>query len=377
MKSLRGRSAIFGTLFLVLFLGSCTKRVERDSRVVLDRAYKDEILKSRDLLAVNLLISHTGLSIAVSVDNKTVWSEGLGYANAELRTMVKPEYKFRIGTSSRLFTSLLLLRMQERGEIDLSKKYTDYVSAEVNPEWSFSLYQLAVNSAGLDLYTDDLFREATVKKYANLDSLLAAHRHDKLKYEVNQYFAENTVGACMLAKAAEKVSGKTYRELFKSEVLTPFGLSETQLDYPRFVIKNKASLYARNSIAQVYTAEDGNINTVAPALGILSTADDLNKLGRALMNHEVLSADSYHQLLEPNKLLNGDKSVWGMGIEVTEDNQGDLIYMLRGKVEGGASLLIINPKEKLVVSICGNLSADYSSYPFTQVVGLFMDKLKK
>ncbi|MFV0366664.1 MAG: serine hydrolase domain-containing protein [Mangrovibacterium sp.] len=366
---------LISVILTAIALGSCTKKEVHDERVVLNPKYKDEILKSRELLAVNLITSRTGLSVSVSVDNETVWSEGIGYSSSELSTVVKPEHKFRIGTSSRLFTSLILLRMHERGEIDLNKNYSDYVSSGVNPNWNFNLYQLAVNSAGLGFYTSELFKEAIRKEYRNLDELLAAHQQDELRYPLNENFAENAVGTCMLVEALRGESGKRYKQLLYDEVLKPFGLSETELDYPHIIIKNKATLYSRNSIAQVFRASDGNIRAVAPAMGILSTADDLNKLGQAILKHEVLTPESYDLLLTPNKLNNGDDSAWGMGIEVAADREGRKFYLLRGEVDGGASLLIICPEEKLVFSVCGNLSNDYTSYPFSEVLGLFMEKL--
>ncbi|MFV0289438.1 MAG: serine hydrolase domain-containing protein [Mangrovibacterium sp.] len=359
-------------LALCLTLASCAPKKTKDSRVVLNSSYEEAILKSRNLMIGSLITNRTGMSITVTKGDECIWSQGLGYSSVELESLVKPEHRFRIGTSSRLFASLVLLRLHERGEIDMQKKYTDYIKSGVNPTWSFTLYQLAVNSAGFPVSLHEILNESTHRNYLNLDSLLVAHASDALAYEPNRYFAESSFSTCLLINALEEVSGKSYSKLLQEEVLTPFGLEETGLDYANVILKNKASMYARNSIAQLFRAADGNINAVSSAVGILSTADDLNKLGQALMNRKVLTAESYQLLLTANILSNGEPTPWGMGLELSKDSQGRELIVLRGMVTGGASLMLICPAEKFVMTVCGNLEGDYSSYPFTEVVEAFL-----
>ncbi|MFV0553211.1 MAG: serine hydrolase domain-containing protein [Mangrovibacterium sp.] len=375
MKHLNVRLIALGAFCLVLTLSACSKKSKRDPRVVLDKEYKEEILKARDLLRVNVVSSFTGFSACASIDDKVVWSEGIGYSNTELSVLVKPEHKFRIGASSRLFSSLILLRLHERGVIDMNKPYNEYVAD--NPNWNFTPLQLATNSAGLPDVTEQLYREATVNNYRTTSAVLAAHKSDELLFSPDEYFAESALGTLVLTDLLEKVSGKKYKDLLKEEVLIPFGLTDTDVDFSGYVIKKRASQYSRNSIAQIRLAPEGNISAVAPALGVLSSADDLNRLGRAFLKKEVLTEESYKQLLSNHVIPGKGDSPWGMGIEVMEDVQGRKLLLLRGQIEGGASMLLISPELGLVVSFCGNLSEDYTTYPFMEVVALFMKRAEE
>ena len=53
------------------------------------RALIDSVIQARNI---------PGLSIAVSVDGETAWSEGFGYADIEQQTAVTTTTKFRIGS---------------------------------------------------------------------------------------------------------------------------------------------------------------------------------------------------------------------------------------------------------------------------------------
>jgi serine beta-lactamase-like protein LACTB len=60
-----------------------------------------------------------GLSLAVAVDGKIVYSEGFGFADLEERVPVWPTTKFRIGSVSKPLTAIVLAQRVEAGKLDL------------------------------------------------------------------------------------------------------------------------------------------------------------------------------------------------------------------------------------------------------------------
>lgn len=361
-------------MLLVLLISACShKKQEKKLRIIRNKKYKTEILAGRDLLKTHLITNKTAITISVSIAGQTIWSEGIGYSNVELKVQSLPEHKYRIGTTSGLLTAMLILKLQEEGKLDVNKKYTDYISESINKDWNFSLYNLACHSAGLQSFK--IMDELVSKKYQNMDSLLYAHKNDKQIYPVNTTLIESSLGICMLGKVAENVTNEKYPKLIIEKIIRPLNLNETQVEISNVIIENKATCYARNMVAQLFLMPSVNVDVVAPALGIISTADDLNKLGQSIMNKELLSEDSYKLLLKSNILPDGSEYKYFMGMAEYTDNMQHNFYMTTGVVIGGSSLLVIYPKQKIVISACSNLSTDFTAYPFGDIIEIFTSKI--
>jgi CubicO group peptidase (beta-lactamase class C family) len=68
-----------------------------------------------------------GLSLAVAVDGKIVYSEGFCFADLEERVPVWPTTKFRIGSVSKPLTAIALVQLVEAGKLDLDAPVQKYV----------------------------------------------------------------------------------------------------------------------------------------------------------------------------------------------------------------------------------------------------------
>ena len=68
-----------------------------------------------------------GLSIVATDREKTLWAKGYGFADIAAQQRVTPETLFEFGSIGKSFTALLLLRMQERGLVDLKAPVANYL----------------------------------------------------------------------------------------------------------------------------------------------------------------------------------------------------------------------------------------------------------
>lgn len=72
-----------------------------------------------------------GLSIALVDDQRVVWSQGFGYADAERRIPATDQTLYGIGSVTKLFTAAAVMQLAEQGRIDLDVPLTRYL-----PEFS-------------------------------------------------------------------------------------------------------------------------------------------------------------------------------------------------------------------------------------------------
>jgi len=358
---------------LMLITFSACKKHTTSPRIVLDREYKNEILAGRQALNVYLIGSETGISVSVSVDGKTVWSEGYGYANKELKAPARPETKYRIGRSSQLFAAMLIAKFQEEGKLNVNDSFRKYIPNYPGKQWDFSIYNLGTHTAGFPETNMNLVLNKN--NYNSLREFIKATENDSLVYPPNQYFAVSDYDPCMLGILAETISKKSYTKLVKEMLLDTLGLNETILDIPDYLIDNRSSPYYYNFVAQVINAPAIDSRFVAPAYGYLSTADDLNKLGQILMKKEFFSEESYRLFFTPATIGNGFETNLGFGWNIYTDRQGRKVYIQEGSTIGGSSFLAIFPEQKLVVSMCTNLQNNSESVPSGKIAQLFLDKI--
>lgn len=360
-------------LILVLFSFSSCKKQIIDPRIVLDREYKKEILAGRDAMKIYLLTTAPGASICVSIDGKTVWSEGLGYANKELKAPARPETKFRIGRSSQLLAAMLVARLQEEGKLNVDSSFYTYVPQYPKKQWDFTVRNLGTHSAGFPETNYDVVNNK--QGFKSLKEYIHSTANDSLAYPPNQYFAVSDYGTCMLGVLAETIGGKSYQKLVQEMLLDTLGLKETIIDNPEYLIDYRSSSYFQNFIAQLVNAPEIDQRFMAPAYGYLSTADDLNKLGQIMMNKQFFSEESYKLFFTQNLLSGGYLSNLGFGWQIYTDNKGRKVYIQQGSTIGGTSFLAIFPDQKLVVSMCTNLADNSESLPVGKITQLFLDKI--
>lgn len=77
-----------------------------------------------------------GLVVAVSIDGKEVWSEGLGYSDVENRVPCKANTIMRIASISKPITMMAAARLWEAGKLDIDKPVKEYI-----PTWPDQTYQ--------------------------------------------------------------------------------------------------------------------------------------------------------------------------------------------------------------------------------------------
>ena len=183
---------------------------------------KAAISKARSLVWCKMYeCGAPGLTIAVSVNGKTVWHHGFGYADLENHQLCATSSVMRIASISKTLTMTVLAKLWEEGKVDLEADVRDYV-----PEWPekvvggesvrMTVRQLCSHMAGVRHYTargdEQEFdrQEYYLKdKFATTDASLALFKDDELISAPGREFHYSTHGYTLLAKVIENVAGNS------------------------------------------------------------------------------------------------------------------------------------------------------------------------
>ncbi|UCE21041.1 MAG: serine hydrolase, partial [Candidatus Aminicenantes bacterium] len=93
-------------------------------------------------------------TVLVAEGGKVIYKKGFGPANIEWNIPNKPDTKFRIGSITKQFTSMLILQLVEQGQIELDGKLSDYLPYyRKDSGEKVTVHHLLTHTSGIPSYT--------------------------------------------------------------------------------------------------------------------------------------------------------------------------------------------------------------------------------
>jgi CubicO group peptidase (beta-lactamase class C family) len=221
-----------------------------------------------------------------------------GYADWENQTKNLKDTKFNIGSIGKLFTQILIAQLIQEGKLNLTdnlKKLYPLYNNEYDEK--ITVKHLLGFSAGLgDYFMIDEFMMQP-DDYRSIDALLSIIKNQPLLYEPGTSKEYSNSSYVLLGGIIEKLTGKTYQENLKERILNPLAMNNSGFIYNDTKRTNTAKGFIVNPDGTKESTYESMPNVPTPAGGMFSTAEDLLKLDRSLINDNVLLNDAHKVLL--------------------------------------------------------------------------------
>src|SRR4051794_30639163 len=162
--------------------------------------YSAEIRAARSLVArMKHAFAAPGLSVAVGVDGKIVWSESCGFEDRAHRTAVERRTQFRIGSVSKTLTAATIARLNQERRIDLDagirRSAPEFPARDNEP----TLRQLGGHLGGIRHY--DAAETVNTTHYASIPETLPVFINDPLVAAPGAQFNYSSYGFDLLGAA--------------------------------------------------------------------------------------------------------------------------------------------------------------------------------
>ena len=271
-------------------------------------AYVDGLanaLSKRDHLA--------GISISVVRPDRVLLSKGYGITTLSKRPVDAEQSLFRVGSLSKLFTYISAMQLVEQGKLALDKPANDYLAPELQiPTDGFNgvikVRDLLQHTAGFeDLALGHLFVKAPTPVLA-LDSYLAKHRPRRVR-EPSVEAVYSNYSVALLGSIIAKVSGQPFEDYVAQHIFDPLAMKQSTFKEPIVLLTDprqmSGALAAELSKGMRYKAGAfveqpvEQIAQISPAGGLSTTAADMGRFARALLNGGSLQSVS---ILKPETL---------------------------------------------------------------------------
>lgn len=237
----------------------------------------------------------TGLTLAVIKDGEVAYHYEYGFADKGKTRRTTESTKFRIASISKVFTSMMAMKLCEEGKLDLDSDVGSVLGIRVrNPRYPDS----PISTRMLLTHTAGFHDRATI-----FSGSITADANDKNAYYTGKpgtAYHYSNLGLGMAGAVVEKVSGKVLSQYAQEAFFTPMGVDASfdgrylkeKSDVADCLNSARLELSAAQAVEDKDEKEPGE-NNVLGAGGLLISAEDMARVACILLGNGTYQGNTY------------------------------------------------------------------------------------
>ncbi|HET7012043.1 MAG TPA: serine hydrolase domain-containing protein [Anaerolineales bacterium] len=299
-----------------------------------------------DQLVPSSLEGHNvpGAAVSLVLDGKVAWSAGYGLADQAREIPVSADTVFQVASVSKAVTAWGVMRLVERGLLDLDAPVEQYLTRWHLPTSDHdargvTIRRLLSHTAGLSLGGYPGYPPDTT--LPSLEESLSGNNRGagvvRIAMEPGAQWSYSGGGYTLLQLVVEEVTGEAFSSYMQREVLEPLGMTHSGYEW-------RADL--RPSTAVAYSGAGSPVPnylfTEQAAAGLYTTAPDLARFVAAAMpgpdgktaGRGVLTPDTLALMFTPAVQLQDPGEEWGLGYYLLALTDGNVVVKHGGSNVG-------------------------------------------
>ena len=304
------------------------------------------------LLSARFSVDGPGAAVVVVKEGHVIFRKGYGMANLELKTPMRPDMVFEIGSLTKQFTSTAILMLVEQGKLSLDDDLHKYLPDYPDKGAKISIENLLTHTSGIKSYTSDLKWRGMWRQDMTVQQIIDITKDDPLEFPPGTKWKYDNTGYILLGAIIEKVSGLSYADYVRKNIFEPLGMKHSYYGSNSAVIPGRASGYSRNADNWV-NATYLSMTQPYAAGSLMSSVDDLAIWDAAISAGKLLSKASWDRAFTSYKLADGDDTHYGYGW-VIDAYDGHSIVRHNGGIFGYVSEVARLPEDHVYVAMLTN-----------------------
>jgi CubicO group peptidase (beta-lactamase class C family) len=263
------------------------------------------------------------------------------------------ETLIRTGSLAKPITAVAAMTLVEAGKLDLDAPIQKYCPAFPQKQWTVTTRELLTHTSGIRHYKEG--EADSTKLFAGMSDGFSIFASDPLLFEPGTKFSYSTYGYTVVGCVIEGASGQKYFDYLREHVLVPAGMTHTFVDNVFAIIPNRARGYQVKQ-GKVENAGLMDSSYKVPGGGLVSTAEDIARLGIALMDGKLLKPETLAVMWKPTgvpQLQNGKPSTYGFGFGI-QIVDGQKFIGHSGGQQGTSTDLTFIPDRRFAVVVFAN-----------------------
>ncbi|MEU0112766.1 serine hydrolase domain-containing protein [Streptomyces bobili] len=271
-----------------------------------------------------------------------VRGRAVGVRDRESGVAMDTQARFRIGSVSKTFSSVVLLQLVEEGRLKLDAPVNTYLE-ELLPDDRITARHLLTHRSGLADYTDAMFNETVpgfeaarnrVFSYQELVDLSLAEPRTTEPGVAYKYSNANFIVVGMLV---EKLTGRPVADAYQRRIIKPLGLRKTACSHPDTRINGthvRGYLHPDEAGAPLVDSTEQTVSWAQSADAVISSPADLNTFTSALMRGRLLLPSTLEAMTTVTPTDGTKTRFYGLGLRRYDLSCGTQVYGHTGTVQG-------------------------------------------
>lgn len=287
-------------------------------------------------------------------------------------TPMNADWQFRVGSNSKMFAAVLVMRLAEQGRIDLDKPLRDYLPAGTLPEgWTMTGRQVMEHRAGIYDHTNDLLEQSGEETTSAFEARIRNNVYDPAKLVAMSVahglqstpgtrYAYSNTDFVLMGLAVEHLTGRPYADVLRDEIIDPLDLRRTSFVVPDKEITGRhVTGYLTNDDRSkpLLNSTEQTASWVWSAGGVISSARDMDRFLTTLMAGTaggLVSDDSLKQMTSVLPTPTAKVS-YGLGLRQIALSCGN-VFGHGGIVQGYQTQSFTTPDGRRSVVVFANAS---------------------
>lgn len=312
-----------------------------------------------------------GLSVVIVEKGESVFQKGFGYADRQTKEPVTGETLFEIGSTTKAFTALAILQLEERGLLQRGDDVSDYIpwlKLTYNGEpQSITLDQFLYHTSGVAFDTIGLIPETNTEDALEVTVKALLDKPLNRKPGVSYEYA--TINYDVLGLVIETVARMPYDEYIKQFILEPLDMSDTlvglhQIETGDFFDASKMATGHKIGFMRPRAYESPIYRGNVPAGYLISNTGDIAKwlnlqvgalTSDAIDSAIIQASHTPDETVEPLALDSHYAAGW-----VVEGRNGQTHVTHEGSNPNFSSYFILRPDEQVGIAVLSNMNSTFA-----------------
>jgi CubicO group peptidase (beta-lactamase class C family) len=296
-------------------------------------------------------------SVLIAKGSKEIFKKSYGKANFSWNINNTASTKFRIGSLTKQFTSLLILQLKQNGILKLDDKIITHLPWYFkNTGNKLTIHHLLSMTSGLPNYTDEansiMEREELIPK-----DFALKYFKDTLLFEPGKNIRYCNTGYYILGMIIEAVTKSSYETVLQENIFTVLDMKNSGIENPNQSIPNLAEGYTFY-MGEYIVPHSIDMKTMTFSAGaIYSTVEDLRLWDLSFYSDKLLNVENKKLMCTkyfPNYgygvAVNSMKNYLGMNKDIT-------IISHDGGIGGFSSYMARIPEDSIFIVLLDNTRA--------------------
>lgn len=313
----------------------------------------DDRIKKVDKMLLDKAFNGT---VLISYGSKILLSKGYGFADLELDVLISPQTKMRIASITKTITAIAILQLVEKKLLKLDDPLSKFIPDYPHGE-EITMKHLLTHSSGISNFELDMDFYEVEHAPSFSEKLIDLFKYKPLQFIPGTTFSYSVSGYFLLGYIIERITGLNYAEYLKINIFEPLHMENSGFDNYQKIIKGRAKNYEIDG-SSIRNGNFVDMRIAGAGGGLYSTAEDLYLLQMGLLNHQVITKESYNMMLT-NQIEINEQTHYGFGLfleetEICGKNRNKNYHT--GGGPGVRAIMAYYPEDQLLCIMISNIN---------------------